>query len=76
MALTNAQYALIAELLEEVHDIKDEHIKLQMRVCEVEKENYHLRERISELRMMINEIDCVDDVRELKDWMHESKNEW
>lgn len=76
MAFTNAQYALIAELLEEIHEIKDEHHELQTRINDVERENYHLRDRISELYMMINEVNVVDDVRELKKWMFESKNEW
>lgn len=76
MTFTNAQYALIAELLEEIHEIKDEHHELQTRINDVERENYHLRDRISELYMMINEVNVVDDVRELKKWMFESKNIW
>lgn len=77
MAFTNAQYRLIAELLEEIHEIKDEHIELQTRINDVERENYRLRDRISELYMMINEVNVVDDVRELKSRLQDSyKNIW
>lgn len=77
MAFTNAQYRLIAELLEEIHEIKDEHIELQTRINDVERENYRLRDRISELYMMINEVNVVDDVRELKSRLQDPyKNIW
>lgn len=77
MAFTNAQYSLIAELLEEIHEIKDEHIELQTRINDVERENYRLRDRISELYLMINEVNVVDDVRELKSRLQDSyKNIW
>lgn len=77
MAFTNAQYRLIAELLEEIHEIKDEHIELQTRINDVERENYRLRDRISELYLMINEVNVVDDVRELKSRLQDSyKNIW
>lgn len=77
MAFTNAQYRLIAELLEEIHEIKDEHIELQTRINDVERENYRLRDRISELYLMINEVNVVDDVRELKSRLQDPyKNIW
>lgn len=74
MALTNAQYALVSELLDEVHDIKDGFRDLQTKVYDLEDENYRLRERISELYKMINDINCVDDVEELKAWMEKIKS--
>ena len=74
MALTNAQYGLVRELLDEVHEVKDSFRELQTKVYDLEDDNYHLRERISELYKMIDEVNCLDDVEELKEWMGKSKN--
>lgn len=74
MALTNAQYALVHELLDEVHDVKESFRELQTKVYNLEDDNYHLRGRISELYKMIDEMNCLDDVEELKEWMKKSKN--
>ena len=73
MALTNAQYELVRELLDEVHEVKDSFRELQTKVYDLEDDNYRLRERISELYKMIDEVTCLDDVEELKEWMEKSK---
>ena len=73
MALTNAQYELVRELLDEVHEVKDSFRELQTKVYDLEDDNSRLRERISELYKMIDEVNCLDDVEELKEWMEKSK---
>ena len=74
MALTNAQYELVRELLDEVHEVKDSFRELQTKVYDLEDDNYRLKERISELYKMIDEVNCLDDVEELKEHMKKSKN--
>lgn len=61
MALTNAQYMLVSELLDEVLEVKKDFIEMKQKVYELEDENYRLKERINELYSMINAVDCTDD---------------
>lgn len=65
MSLTSAQYMLVSELLDEVHDVKKEFIKMKQKVYELEDENYRLKERINELYSMINAVDCTDEIEQL-----------
>jgi predicted nuclease with TOPRIM domain len=65
MSLTNAQYMLVSELLDEVHEVKKDFIEMKQKVYELEDENYRLKERINELYSMINSVDCSDEIEEL-----------
>ena len=65
MTLTNAQYMLVSELLDEVHEVKKEYIDMKTKVYELEDENYRLKERINELYTMVNSIDCSDEINEI-----------
>lgn len=65
MALTNAQYMLVSELLDEVHEVKKEFIEMKQKVYELEDENYRLKERINELYTMICSVDHTDEIDEI-----------
>ena len=65
MSLTNAQYALVSELLDEVHEVKKSFVEMEQKVSELEDENYHLRERINELYCMIRSVDHTDVIDEI-----------
>ena len=60
MSLTNAQYMLVSELLDEVHEVKKSFVEMQQKISELEDENYRLKERISELYTMIRSVDHTD----------------
>ena len=65
MSLTNAQYMLVSELLDEVHEVKKSFVEMQQKVYELEDENYRLKERINELYTMVNSVDCSDEIEQL-----------
>lgn len=65
MSLTNAQYMLVSELLDEVHEVKKDFLEMKQKVYELEDENYRLKERINELYSMINAVDCTDEIEQL-----------
>ena len=65
MSLTNAQYMLVSELLDEVHEVKKEFIEMKQKIYALEDENYRLKERINELYTMINSVDYSDEIAQL-----------
>ena len=60
MSLTNAQYMLVSELLDEVHEVKKSFVEMEQKLSELEDENYRLKERINELYTMVNSVNCAD----------------